>query len=380
MVAGSLTFLETRKYINCPAGLYRRQSREPEWRPATAHLNQGAKMKVQIMTSRVPGGWHPAQLDQFLGGNEETLVEFPRALAKTGHDVTIFTDLANADHYSEKHEGTARWLQMGKFQLADSDRDALVTFKDRGPWFRGAQAPRRIHWSQDIEHPWAHGVLSQVNSFVVLGTYHASRMPWVPDDKLLISPLGMTMPGESNVLKDPDLMIYTSSPDRGLNTLLQDWGRIKHHHPKLKLVVTYSWSNLDRWGGEGGQRLKAELMGLMGQTDIQKAELNREQMNGLMRAATYYCFPLNRSDSDLCGFGLQKAREAGCKLVLNYAQGNGFQDVAKDYIPYREFISGSTEEVANSSHRHDPTSWDDLVADFWNPLLNHEVPNAMPSM
>lgn len=323
-------------------------------------------MKIEIVTSAIPGGWHPKQLENFLGGNEETLVSFPRALSRAGYDVTVFTDLLGVDDFTEN---SATWTHRHKFDLEEI-KECLITFKDRSPIFRGARANKLIHWSQDIESKWSDATLKQLDHFVTLGTFHAALMHWIPEEKLRISPLGMDFPkGDSAIQKDPNLMLYSSSPDRGLITVLEDWALIKKKFPELKLVVTYSWDNLDKWGGLGGQQLKARLMELLNQPDIQKAELTREQMTGLLEAATYYVFPLNRPASDLCGFGLQKAIHHGCKLVLNYVQDNGFQDIVKDFIPYRNFLKGSIQEHPNNKNLFSPRSWDQLIEEDWCPIL-----------
>lgn len=43
-----------------------------------------------------------------------------------------------------------------------------------------------------------------------------------------------------NIAKQKNLCIYTSSPDRGLMTLLKEWKRIKRKFPDAELITTYN--------------------------------------------------------------------------------------------------------------------------------------------
>lgn len=328
-------------------------------------------MKVEIFTNQVGGGWHPEDITNFLGGNEESVLLFSEALARQRKDteIIIYTTL-RIDGEIYKSKGVT-WKHIKAFQI-DDEHDVLITMKDRQLWFRGVEANLKIHWSNDVEPPWATGILNHIDHFICIGTYHRDRLPWLPEEKITYIPLGMDMRPFKNckVERDNDLAIYISSPDRGLETLLADWPMIKQARPNLKLYVSYGWTNLDSMGGQPGQELKFRLQQMLMQGDIEFGLLSSAQMVELMHKAKYYVHPLNRADSDLFGFSLMKARAAGCVIVVPSVAFNGFRDMAERYIPYRDWINGEEEAVDNVLACEKPESWDNLVKDKWLPLLN----------
>ena len=334
-------------------------------------------MNIEIFTNRVAGGWHPGDLDNFLGGNEESTVLLAEAFARAKHDVKVYTTLRES--LETKWNGVT-WKHTKEFDLT-GEHEVLITMKDRQPWFRGAEAKIKLHWCNDIEQPWSTGTINHVDKIVILGTYMRDRMPWIPEEKLEIIPLAMDMRPFKNgqrgkaVVRDNDLAIYTTSPDRGLTTLLEDWRHIKKFRPNLKLFVTYGWKNLETMGGDPGREMAAKIQQMLMQPDIQAGQLSASDMVGLMKSAKYYVHPLNRADSDLFGFGMMKARAAGCTLVVPSVNNNGFREMAERYIPYREWITGRDTTEVNQLATGKPQSWDAVVKKYWSPLLE-EVRHA----
>ncbi len=323
-------------------------------------------MKIEIITNDVEGGWAPEDLANFLGGNEESITLLAGALARAGQDVTVFTSLKGEARTVDK----VNWKPLREFRM-DDEHDVLMTVKDRAPWFRGCDARLKLHWCNDVEVPWSHGTLQWVDKIICLGSYHRERVSWMPDEKVAIIPLGMDMrPFRNNGKKrDPNLAVYISSPDRGLETLLEDWEEIKKFRPDLKLFVTYGYQNLINMGGQPGQQLAAKLQHLMSRPDIQAQLLPSSELAKLLKTATYYVHPLNRADSDLFGFSMMKARAAGCTLVVPSVANNGFREMADKFIPYREWITGRETELLNPLHATSPQSWDSIAAKHWLPLL-----------
>lgn len=328
-------------------------------------------MNIEIVTNTIAGGWHPGDLIRFLGGNEESVVLLAEALARAKHNVTVYTSLRGVEKVTLNG---VNWEQISAFNLT-GNHDVLITMKDRAPWFRGAKARVKIHWCNDIETPWSTGTINHVDKIVILGTYMQDRMPWIPENKRLIIPLAMDMrPFKSqknmkNIARDENLAIYTTSPDRGLETLLADWTHIKKYRPELKLFVTYGWKNLETMGGGPGRELATRLQQMLNQPDIKSGQLPSADMVGLMKSAKYYVHPLNRPDSDLFGFGMMKARAAGCILVVPSVSQNGFREMADKYIPYREWITGRDKPEINLLGNGIPQSWDNVVKNHWQPLL-----------
>ncbi len=314
-------------------------------------------MEISLFTNQVDGGWHPNQLETFLGGNEECIVLFSAALARMGHKVTVYSSIAESAIFDK-----VAYKSRLEFDF-DASYDVLITVKDRLPWMKAVDARVKIHWSNDVEPRWADGCLAAVDKVVCMSTYHADRMAWLPEEKRAMIPLGCNISKYKAGEKQSGLMVYATSPDRGLDTLLQDWGRLKAVHPELSLFVTYNWARFAQT--PRGQQLGA----MLSQPDISHGLLDQKQMAELFSKAEYYVHLLNRPDSDLFGFGLMKAQLAGCKLVLPSVANNGFRDMARAWIPYAEFLKGSTEPAVNTLACTTPQSWGDLTAKHWLPLI-----------
>src|SRR3990167_7810856 len=201
-------------------------------------------MDIRVYTNPVVPPWHPSDLGKFLGGNEESLVLWSRAMAGVGHQVTIYTSIRGEAFIDTSG---VRWEPRLDFK-PESPCDVLVSFKARDPWYYPGEAGLKIHWSNDVESPWSSGLRWQVDKFIYLSTYHLERNPWIPPERAVMIPLAID-PEEYRPArdKDLDLAIFATSPDRGLDILLRDWPRIQVTHPGLCLIVAYDWSRVPPW-------------------------------------------------------------------------------------------------------------------------------------
>ena len=316
-------------------------------------------MDISVVTNQIANNWHPDDLARFLGANEETLVLWGAAMKRAGHGVTIYTSLRGTEFIDA---AGVWWRKLEAFNPA-SYSDVLISFKTKSPWLFPTNTGTRIHWSNDVESAWSSGLVRQIDKFVLLGTYHVSRMPWVPEDRRVSIPLAIDpaiyKPGGE---KDPLLSVYATSPDRGLDTLLMDWPRIQIAHPGLKLIVTYDWSRT-------APEFRRYMEPLLAQDGVSRETPDSEGMLRIFQRAKYYFNLLNNPDSDLFGFGPTKAALCGAIPILPSVSANGFSDTVEYYIPYAEFLRGFVTEFANSVFCIRARGWDEVVAEFWNPLL-----------
>ena len=317
-------------------------------------------MEVCTYTNAIANGWHPADLDRFLGGNEETLVLWSRAMARAGHRVTVHTTLRGKE-FVDPHG--VSWRQRESFSPHRAT-DVLISFKTREPWMFPTQAGLRIHWSNDVEPPWSNGLLRQIDHFVYLSTMHGEHVPWKPEGRSVMIPLAVDpheyRPGDS---RDEHLAIYATSPDRGLDILLKDWPRLQVTHPGLRLLVTYDWARVH-------PQALAQWAPLLNQPGITRDTFDADGIKEAFQTARFYIHTLNRNASDLFGFGAMKAEASGCAIVVPSVRDNGFRDSVKRYVPYADFLRGQTEPVENPDWQTPPMSWDAVVAEYWQPLLS----------
>ena len=327
-------------------------------------------MELSIITNAIAGQWHPLDLDKFLGGNEESLVLLARALQLAGVNVEVFTSLRGPEWISP--EGVI-YRQRESFD-PNEQFDALISWKDRAVWLQPLAAKFKVHASQDVEPAFSTGAMRQIDAFGVLGTYHSERLPWIPEGKRIMIPLGVEPTEYAPLGQKENLAIYATSPDRGLSTLLEDWGHIRRAHPGLNLLITYDWTRLATMSGPQGAMYARKLEALAAQPGIERVTYDAAGIKGAFQSAKYYVHPIHKIDADLFGFGMMKAQACGCIPVLHSADG-GFRDSARMWIPYREWIDGRTEPEANPRFCQPAVAWTEIVAKYWLPLLNRQEVN-----
>lgn len=325
-------------------------------------------MKLSLYTNRVAGGWTP--VDKMLSGSEDSVVCLSTEFAKLGWEVEVFLNAPATVGGADLECNGVLYRQHKHFTPSDS-RDVLITFKDKLPLILGAKADTKIHWTAEVETPWAQGILGMVDKFVTISHYHSSRLEdWVPADKLKAIPLGVDTPEKLNNQRMENWMLYSSSPDRGLAELLRDWPEIRKHHPDLELIVTYGWERFDACGG--AQAYKQMVQGMMDQPGVHnQGQVSKVEMDALYNRAQYWVLPLQFADSELFCFNAMKARIGGAMPVVNRI--GALQNTVESWIPYDQFCRGETVELFESSEKvYQPQSWGEVVADYWLPMFTQK--------
>ena len=321
-------------------------------------------MRITFFTNDVTGGWLPQDLENFLGGNEEAIVLLSKGLVREGHEVEVFTSLREQKEFEFLG---VKWKHRGLFDF-NKQYDVLITMKDSLPWLRAVGARVKLHWCKDIEKEWSFGRLSQIDKFITLGTYHESRIPWLPDKKTII-PYGFEVSkyAKANKKDKQKAFLYSTSPDRGLETLLRDWALISRNFPGYRLLVTYGFHNFDKFGGN--PEWKNYISNLMNQPGVfSTGTLKQKDMTKLFGLVEYWVHPLNHPDSDLAGFSAMKAFTAGAKIVIPDTK-NGFQDSVMSFLPYHSFKEGNPTVFSNENYKNYPTSYDRIIPQYWLPLF-----------
>lgn len=328
-------------------------------------------MNVTFLTNPVSGGWHPDDLATFLGGNEESLVLLSRALVAAGHGVDVYTSLRGGNRvdgtgviWCHKDAAGVRWWDLQSFNPANTC-DVFVSWKNRDVWRGVPNARLNIHASQDVEPP----LPMSMHYVLTLGSHHAARLTWVPPSMRVHVPLGIDRTLYAPSGDAPErLALYATSPDRGLEQLLHDWPRIRDQHG-LDLLITYDWTRLATMSGPSGAAYADHLARLADQPGVSRQCFDQLGMVRTFQRASHYIHPLPRPDADLFGFGALKAAACGCTLVLPPVAGTGFADTVREYIPYSQFVNGETRVQPNPGWFHPALTWDEVVQQYWLPLL-----------
>ncbi|TAL41571.1 MAG: glycosyltransferase [Salinibacterium sp.] len=208
-------------------------------------------MKITIWTGSAWEPWGPASVeDGGIGGSETAAVHMARELARRGHEVTCF-----GQHTG--FEGTWDGVLYRNFEAAITDSslldcDVFVSSRDKRALRLKPHARYKVLWVHDIhvgddfeqellkyDRIWC---LTEWHRKTLQGYYaHVSK------SKLTVIRNGIDaarfVQVEPHSTRKPHF-VYSSSPDRGLNVLLDLWPQIKALRSDAELHVYYGF---DTW-------------------------------------------------------------------------------------------------------------------------------------
>ncbi|HEY8425960.1 MAG TPA: glycosyltransferase family 4 protein [Limnochordales bacterium] len=224
-----------------------------------------------------------------LGGSETALYYVARGLARLGHDVTVLNHCGDEAgeydgvHYVDLHRQQAQWRSLAQTRPPDVlvlfrrmlDVTVRIPSRLRVFWVHDYQGVSRtsprgrmaralaIGWRQ-LTGPLWH---ERVDAVFAVSEFMARQLAWllrVPEQKLRIMPNGIDASlfrGESVPPRHPWRLVYTSVPERGLQSLLRDiYPAIRSELPQTELHV-FSYRPLEAFRAVAGPgvRLRGAL-------------------------------------------------------------------------------------------------------------------------
>lgn len=248
-------------------------------------------MKINFLINQVFDGWEPT--DTRLGGTEESVVQWAEWLAKFGHDVTVYYNPpASAilplfvEHGEANRRNGVRWLNREGYGIDKQDVTINVKSPDTPP------VGPTLYLTNEIN-------ADRHDLSKYLAVIWPSR--WAADNITVNNPNVLVVPHGYNphqIYPGPKVAkqcFYASSPDRGLDVLLDGWPEVHDLHPDATLILTY-----------GGY---SDLPGV-----ISLGELDEAGMNELYQTSDIWCHPCTGVEL-YCITG-KKAQVAGCIPVI----------------------------------------------------------------
>lgn len=184
--------------------------------------------------------WHPMDIEtKGLGGSETAAIRLATALSEM-YTVTV---------YGECDFCAFRQVTFKPHQTFDplERRDCVIS--SRAPWLvdRPVNARRKLLWMHDTDYAenMTEERAGKFDAIMVLSEWHqahvANRYPFIPLDKLVVT--GNAIEPEyfdyEELERDP-VALYSSSPDRGLDLLLELWPDVRKEVPDAELHYCYS--------------------------------------------------------------------------------------------------------------------------------------------
>lgn len=193
-----------------------------------------------------PEPWDPTTPNKKgIGGSETAAIEMAKNLAALGYAVKVYAEA------SGNWDGV-EYIHHSNFRGAICD----VFISSRAPWaveqFGGVNANLKLLWVHDIHcgpnEPNIQRWLYQYDRILCLSEWHKGFFlqcyPSVYQDTVIVTRNGIDPARFSDAVQKENRMVFSSSPNRGLPTLLHNLEYIKQRVPDVHLDIFYGF---DTW-------------------------------------------------------------------------------------------------------------------------------------
>jgi len=193
--------------------------------------------------------WNPEIADEEgVGGSEEAVIQLTERWAEQGWNVTVYCNCGHEEreyngvtykpfwtyNYRDKYNVTVIW-RIPKMAGYDINSDKI--FVDLHDVLAEPPAKSQNEFPQER--------LDKIDKILVKSKWQRDAcFPDIPKDKFEIIPHGLDLE-EHDIERDPHRLIWTSSYDRGLETLLDLFPKIREEVPDAKLDIFYGWGVWD---------------------------------------------------------------------------------------------------------------------------------------
>lgn len=332
---------------------------------------------VTIFCGQSPEPWSPKNVDTGIGGSEEAVINLSNSLSKLGWKVTVFCNCID----NEGKYGDVEYRHYTDFNPRD-EHNILISWRVNIFQF-GMSAKKKIVWLHDlpVNIDLSEDSVKSFDKIVVLSEYHKSTlMGKVPEEKILVSTNGINSEDFEGLVskKSPHRIIYASSYNRGLETILKMWKEIREKIPDAELHCYYGWQVYDEFVNQGlikEDGWKAKMVELMKQDGVtEHGRIGHKELLKEYCKAAVFAYPCTYAGEINC-IAITKAIACGCYPVTNdYAvmpERNVYGAVAKDEDSFKEYLIDALRKGYNEPINMDyveENSWD-AVAKDWNERL-----------
>jgi glycosyltransferase involved in cell wall biosynthesis/tetratricopeptide (TPR) repeat protein len=229
--------------------LYREPWGRSAWIFADYEVGASWDKNITILTGGTLEEWGPRKLaEQGLGGSETAVIKLGENLAKLGHKTTVYGRIDSTGVY-----GGVTYRDNDAF-IPDVRSQMLIAWRSPEVADLSPNADTLVLWMHDTDAAdrLTESRARAFDKIVVLSEWHRSHMmrlyPFIPEEKYVIIGNGIDLErftGGSGE-RDNRRVVYSSSPDRGLDVVLEHiWPLVTSAVPDATLHVYYGWASFD---------------------------------------------------------------------------------------------------------------------------------------
>ncbi len=264
--------------------------------------------------SSVMEDWGPDSLKTGCGGSEEAVIQLSKRWAEAGYEVTVFCNTPE-----EKTVDGVKWVRYERFNPRDIF-NIIISWRSNA-FLDKIAARKKIIDVHDVPTNkfFPEESLKNVQIFAK-SQYHRSLFDHLPDDKFTIIPNGVDLDQFKDVApKIKNNLVWTSSYDRGLQTLLEMWSDIRTEVPDATIDIAYGFDLFDKSPNGRtlkGQQWKHYMLGLLDQEGVNHhGRLNSEEVSKLYLQADIWAYPT--IFPEISCITAIKAQLANCRVITS---------------------------------------------------------------
>ena len=286
--------------------------------------------RVAIWTGYAIGAWHPSDIyTQGLGGSETAAWRLSEELADMGWCVTLYGQF--------DEEGVFGDVILRDFRHYDPSVhvDAFVSFRNARVFdsFR-PNAGHTFLWLEDLAGPHSEGLTpgnaKHIDHICTVSHWHKQHMldsyPWLPEPQVVACRNGLDLSFfEAEDIEREKRVVYSSSPDRGLDILLEIWPRVREAVPDAELISTYSrWYDIVAEHNPAVAKAREKIISMLDQPGVKRINggIGQKSLAHLMMSSLVWVHPSWYSLNDCpmhetsC-ISAMEAQAAGCVVVAS---------------------------------------------------------------
>lgn len=267
-------------------------------------------MRIVIWTGPAWETWGPESLKTGIGGSELAAMHVAAGLARLGHDVEIIGQVI---------PGTWRGARFADFREYTSanvgakriECDVFISSRHL-PALRLEPATRlAVLWMHDI-HVGAdpHGFMKEYDIVLNLSGWARETAvryyPGVPPARFVVTRNGLdTSLYAGPCVKEGCRAVYSSSPDRGLDKLLDYWPAIREMRPDAELHVYYGFDTWERMAEVRNDKIaklqigifRARLARMTEQGVVSHGRVGQEELAKAWMGASLWLYPTSFTET-----------------------------------------------------------------------------------
>lgn len=322
---------------------------------------RGAIDRITIVVPGTPQPFDAHSTTSMLGGSEEAVVYLSKALTNIGRNVRVYGVLPPLTVPGLDENGID-WQPFSEFNPQD-EHGTLVVWRATGFLLNLMQGKAELAAQRDAGDEnavpyagigrsslWLHDrslgvgnkqlamqICKAVDSIIVLSDHHK---------KQIINECGGD-PGNFVVLsngivasdfeklrdlwpkRDPNRIIYSSCPSRGLRVLLDQWPKIKEACPEAYLDVYYDWSMLERAQPDLYADIVKKYESVKHLAVTHHGGVGHQELHTALATANVWAYShFENTDVETFCISAVKATAAGCEVITSRA--GAIPEVAPD--------------------------------------------------